>query len=382
MPLLMSDVNAGSDAIRSMQQNVIDQQYAPEKARMQSETAKLDLETKTMALATLKEAVSTDKDIQEAWPTIAADPANKDKSASENLFMLADLYKGKDPKKYEFTLDKATKMQKNEVTIAENKEKVERLALNRISTLAQNMNPEDPAAIEGLIMNSHVEGLTPDYYKADLQTVGPVQARDNLVARLKAYEQQKIDLAAQKETGRLDVQNKKIELDSKRLDAQMEHWDNQDKTRQFEADRKDKETSTKENKELITNKTLYFNSAKQYYTQYKAAWDKTNTPEKQQELTDTYYGRIDALNIGLGSRIKEKDGTFPLLEITGKTTADVAKERAEAKLYKIPVADGFVATQDQELSLQAGINKLRKNPSLRQEILNRLKSAGIKIREE
>ncbi len=378
MPNLMESFVSGSNAVKQYQENVAIMPHIQELAALKVKDATLDTEAKTLNVNKLQEAARTDSEFKSTLNSYYSKPENQDKPPSEAMYELSKIAMAKDPKLGERFLETAGKMTKQEGDSLAQKEAVAKSKLDNMTRIVQTMDPEKPEDIQKLIMAQNIGGFNSDLYQKEVNSMGPVQAKENFLNRIKTEQQRHQEQTEAAALLRLENENKKIDLQNNKFDALTAKWDRESQSKVSGADAKEQKVVDKLYGALRTE----FKSA---HDTYLKQWNKAHTDEDRDGMelaTQEYYSKVDTINANYAPRFAEKDVDFQPYIVADKSTPAPVNNTTElgAGQFEIKAAKDFTPTSDQTATLQNAMKALEQGAD-RAKVITLLKKQGIKLGE-
>ncbi len=336
MPVdLMNSFVSGSNDVKQYEENVAIMPHIQELANLKVQDQTLDTQAKTLNVQRLQQAADLDNTFRQTLSQYYSKPENTDKPPSEAMYELSKIAMAKDPKLGERFLDDASKMSLQESTTIKNKDEIAKLKLDNMTRIVQNMDPEKPEDIQKLIMAQNIGGFNSDLYQKEVNTLGPVQAKENFLTRIKTEQQRADEARNAAAVGKLDYENRKIDLQNSKFEALVAKWD---KDSQSKANGEDGKTQKVVDK-LYGSLRTEFKSAHDLYTKQ---WNKANSDGDKDAMelaTQEYYSKVDTINANYAPRFADKNVDYQPYIVNGRddgadktsTTSDKVTTTTEKK---------------------------------------------------
>lgn len=415
----MQEFESGYNAVKNVQLSEINRQYEKPLADIKFQQEKSDMELKQFNVQKLQETMQEDKELASASEQYFKN--NPDKPLSEGYQHLANLTKGTDGKKSLAFQQKAASLMEQESKAVKLNEEKQQIAIDKTQRMLQYADPNDFKQMSNIIMSAKVDGLNPQPMEADIRSglYTPTEIRDRAVARLNsvkevaaekklAFEEKKLKQSADKAVADQEIANRRVDailagvsaqgnraaVIEKKMDLEefkvtqkgvkdVEDFRNKNTDDYRNTFNKIEEERTKgadlpeeiadQNRRKQEASETYIANIVRYNSSAQDAYDKAGIPFKpipvpkmnkeEKKIEKGWFSDSETL-LPMG-KVKEGSSTTPDPETPNKVD--------------IKVSNGFKPSADQEQSIANAVRAIEKNPAIKDKVLARLRSAGIKV---
>lgn len=381
MPLLQSDVAAGSQAWTNIQRNQLEQQYMPQKfAEDMIHTVQTN-QVQKANIEKLQTLAAGDRNAQAAITEELTRPENKGKPQSEIYTKALEnlAARGGAPTSIMEGISKLI----DTAGLHESQVRT-RAATTRASERQEQLNllrgvdPKDPMAVEKAILAAETKGILPPGFKQIVAKVGAEKAWELAANSLKTEEQHDRDLKMIQEKNKADQAAADREAEHKRKVAKDES-DAAIRREALEVRKEARKSSDVAEKRL----KLAEDEAKR-----KKAKDETRLIEdhtyevtKARKEYESKFEKLDKTDLDAAKAL-QADYAQQIETINDKTRREWKREEHQGSPYQTEVPTTFRTTKDDENDAAAAkplISRAEKDPAMKGNTFGKLTPKGIEV---
>jgi len=381
MPLLQSDIAAGSQAWTNIQRNQLEQQYMPQHfdAQMTHEVQANQLQKAN--IDKLQATMVGDKALQKNFTEVFSKPENQNLTASEKMAKVMSLAAAEGtatPAAIEAVAKIADTMSTHESQAAERKAKIREKTRQEQLDILSGYDPKDPVAVQEAILAATKKGVLPPGFSDLVSKVGAEKAWEMATNGLKTEAQRDRDVRMVEEKRK----TKEAEADR---DAERSRRAARDKA--DEALRRDNLELRKETKK--TNDTaekrlkLAEDAAKRAKAKDETRLIEDHTFEvtKARKEYEAKFKELDKTDLDAAKAL-QADYAQQIETINDKTRREWRREEHQGTPYQTEVPSKFRTTKDDEKDaseVKPILEKASKDPAMKGNTFGKLTAKGVEV---